>query len=260
MIRLAAVEQRFGSFRLSVDLEAQTGAYLVILGPSGCGKSLLLGTVAGLHAPAAGRILLDGEEVTAWPPERRQVGLVFQRSSLFPHLSVRENLAFGLRVRGVPRPEVAARVDELVETFGLGELLDRQTTTLSGGEAQRVALARALAVKPRVLLLDEPLSLLDHNARLELQEELRRLHGLLGFTALHVTHHREEARALGGRCAVMLGGRIVQEGPIDALLESPHCAFVARFLGLSGRPASPSDCGEACLARPGHCDRRRAEG
>jgi ABC-type Fe3+/spermidine/putrescine transport system ATPase subunit len=255
LIALEHVQRRFGAFSLSVTLRAAAGEYLVILGPSGSGKSLLLGTAAGLYVPDSGRVLLGGCDVTRDAPERRGVGFVFQRGSLFPHLSVNGNIEFGLRARGVRRAERRARVEELVVLFELQELVSRPTLALSGGEAQRVAIARALAPRPAVLLLDEPFSLVDHNARLELQEQLRRIHRQLGVTVLHVTHNREEARALGQRCAVMLGGRIVQQGSADEIFGRPRCLFVARFLGL--RDVSPPGvpaCSEACLGGVGRCD------
>jgi ABC-type sugar transport system ATPase subunit len=255
VIALQDVRRQWGPFSLRVTLSAEAGQYLVILGPSGCGKSLLLGTVAGLYLPRSGRVLLDGRDVTDAPTEERGLGFVFQRSALFPHLSVRANIAFGLRSRRWTRADRRARVDELVTTLGLQEVLERPVPALSGGESQKVAIARALAPRPPVLLLDEPLSLVDHNARLELQEELRRIHAELGITALHVTHNREEARTLGRRCAVMLGGRIVQEGTTEEVFERPRCLFVARFLGLRGGPLPEGPgCDESCLLGSGICD------
>jgi len=253
VITLEHIRRTWGTFSLDATLRARPGEYLVILGPSGCGKSLLLGIAAGIYHPRRGRVLLDGQDVTHSPPEQRGLGFMFQRSALFPHMSVRKNIAFPLAVRGRPRAEQRRRVEELVNTLGLQGLVDRPINGLSGGEAQKVAIARALAPRPRVLLLDEPLSLVDHNGRLALQQELRELHASLGFSALHVTHNREEARALGNRCAVMLGGRIVQAGPTGEVFNSPRCLFVARFLGQPERP-SPPGCSEACLAGTGACD------
>lgn len=255
-ILLDGVEARFGAFRLCLPwFEAEAQHYTVLLGPSGCGKSLLLGLIAGLHEPLAGRVVLDGKDVTTSPPERRELGLVFQKPSLFPHLSVEENILFGPRVRGLSHAQRRERLAELLALLHLSPLLERPVTALSGGEAQRVALARALAIRPRVLLLDEPLSLVDHNARLELQTVLAQLQAELGLTTLHVTHNRDEARALGQRCAVMLGGRIVQQGAMQQVLETPRCPFVAHFLGLHMDPwPREPRCHETCLAGSGCCD------
>ena len=232
MIRLQGVTQRFGAFTLAADLHVPAGAYLTLLGPSGCGKSLLLGTLAGLYPVERGQVLLDGQDVTHAPPEARALGFVFQKSSLFPHLGVADNIAFGLKMRGVGKSERRQRVDQLTDLLGMGSLLDRPATALSGGEAQRVALARALAPDPRVLLLDEPLSLVDHNARLELQAVLKRLHTELDLTVLHVTHDREEARALGDQAAVMQQGAVIQQGAWGEVHAAPANAFVSEFLGL----------------------------
>ncbi|MBN2496480.1 MAG: ATP-binding cassette domain-containing protein [Deltaproteobacteria bacterium] len=258
-IVLRGVQHDFGRFSLGpVDLEVEGGAYAVVLGPTGSGKSLLLKTVAGVLEPARGQVRLEGRDVTEVPAERRACGFVFQESSLFPHLTVPGNIAYGLRVAGTPRAETRARVDELVARLDLGRLIDRPVHALSGGEAQKVALARALARRPRILLLDEPLSQVDSFARAELQEVLARLHAELALTTLHVTHSFEEARALGDACAVMLGGRIVQRGSVDEVFARPACAFVARFLGCEaagGRYPDPPGCSQTCLAGTGRCDR-----
>ena len=255
MIEVRHLRRTFGAFALQADLRAGQGDYMVILGPSGCGKSLLLGTIAGLYAPDHGVIRINGQDVTRLPPEQRGVGFVFQKSSLFPHLDVLGNIEFGLTVRGVPRRQRRDRADELVAALGLEGVVDRPVPTLSGGESQRVAIARALAPRPEVLLLDEPLSLVDHNTRLELQDQLRRLHRSMEVTALHVTHNREEARALGSSCAVMLGGLIVQQGELETVLQRPRCVFVAHFLGLSEEPAPGVEgCSRVCLEGTGKCD------
>jgi len=254
-VALESLQASFGPFSIDVTLAARPGEYMVILGPSGCGKSLLLGLVAGIHAAQQGRVMLDGRDVTHMPPEQRGVGFVFQKSSLFPHLGVEDNICFGLRVRGTPQKERRSRAAELVRSLGLTLLLERPTAALSGGEAQRVAIARALAPRPSVLLLDEPLSLVDHNARQDLQDELRRIHDETGLTVLHVTHNRDEARALGQRCAVMLGGRIIQAGTLEQVFGQPRCGFVARFLGADDAPAREQwACTERCLAGTGMCD------
>ncbi len=255
MIRLVGLERRFGEFSLGpLSLHAERGDYWVLLGPSGAGKSMLLHTLAGGFAPEAGTIELDGRDATVERPERRDVGLVFQQSALFPHLSVRENVAYGLRARAVPARERKRRIDEIVSRTGIETLLARPTATLSGGEAQKVAIARALAVRPRVLLLDEPLGPIDFDARLGLQEELARLHRELGLTTVHVTHSRDEARTLSDHCAVMLGGRVVQRGETGAVFARPRCSFVARFLGVApDNVAGAPDCGDGCVRTPGCC-------
>ena len=258
MIEIEALELRLGEFALQdVRLRVETGSYAVILGPSGCGKSVLLRALAGLLRPARGAVRLAGRDVTDLAPELRRVGLVFQEPSLFPHLNVGGNIGYGLRVTGLAANERRRRVAQLVEVLGLGGVLGRPVTSLSGGEAQRVVLARALAVRPQVLLLDEPLSQLDHNTRIELQQELKRIHAELGLTTLHVTHSREEAWSLADQCAVMLGGRIIQAGPTGDVRGRPACAFVARFLGIDGAAEVPvpAGCSHGCLGGTGRCDR-----
>jgi ABC-type Fe3+/spermidine/putrescine transport system ATPase subunit len=250
----------FGDFALrDISLQIEKGSYWVILGPSGCGKSVLLQTVAGFFSPAKGRIRVGGSDITQLPPERRKMGLVFQQAALFPHKSVRENIAYGLRARKMPAEAVTRKVDQLVERLGLGAILARPVATLSGGEAQRIAVARALAIEPDLLLLDEPMSALDHNTRIELQVELARLHKELGLTTLHVTHSREEAAALGDHVAVMLAGRIVQRGPTAEVITRPRCPFVARFLGLDlSAIAAPPACAATCAEKPGQCNAKEA--
>jgi ABC-type sulfate/molybdate transport systems ATPase subunit len=256
VIRLERVTRRFGDFYLDgVDLDVPQGQYWVLLGPSGAGKTLLLHLIAGLHRPDAGRLLLAGEDAGAAPPEARGVGLVFQRSALFPHYDVTGNITYGLAVRGLDAAERRRRLDELVETLDLTALLDRPVASLSGGEAQRVALARALALRPRVLLLDEPLGPLDFDARRGLQEELRRVHQAFELTTLHVTHDREEARALADAAAVMVGGQIIQAGSLTALRDKPRCRFVARLLGEEERaPQDHPPSEQAGLNAGGSCD------
>ena len=255
MIEIAHLYCRFGEFALrDISLRIGKGEYWVILGPSGCGKSVLLQTIAGFFSPEQGQILVEGRDVTRAPPERRRMGLVFQQAALFPHKSVWENIAYGLRARKVLAGEVERTLADLVERLGLKTILARPVPTLSGGEAQRVAVARALAIRPDLLLLDEPMSALDHNTRLELQVELARVHKALGLTTLHVTHSREEAAALGDHLAIMLAGRIVQRGSCAEVLGRPRCPFVARFLGLdpSAIVALPA-CARTCEEKPGEC-------
>ncbi len=254
-VSVEGLTRRFGDFALErVSLRLGPGEYWVLLGPSGCGKTVLLHALTGFHDLDEGRVEIDGRDVTRTPPERRAIGLVFQRAALFPHLDVRGNIEYGLRAQRLDAAERRRRADEAVAAFGLQALLERPVATLSGGEAQRVAIARALATRPRLLLLDEPLSLVDHNARLELQAELRRIHREIGCTTLHVTHSREEAEAMGDHLAVMLGGRVVQAGAIEDVRSRPRCPFVAQFLGLDpGTAAESPACAAACLARPGRC-------
>jgi ABC-type sugar transport system ATPase subunit len=232
-----------GGFTLGpLALRVEPGEYFVLLGPSGAGKTVLLETVAGLRSAAGGRVLLGGVDVAGTPPEHRDVGFVYQDALLFPHLDVAGNIGFALRpptavrwVRGAVtlrrRAAHLPDVRQAAELLGVTSLLRRSPRTLSGGERQRVALARALARRPRVLLLDEPLSALDPDAREELQTTLRELHARIQTTVVHVTHSLEEATALGQRCALLAGGRLQQVGrPVD-LITTPRTAFVARFTG-----------------------------
>lgn len=242
MLTIEGLRVDLGGFVLGeMSLALGDGETLALLGPSGSGKTTLLKAIAGLCAPDRGRILLDGEDVTARPPQRRRVGWVPQDSDLFPHLSVEGNIAFGLRYAGLDRRARRERLARLAGLLGLDGLLARSPSTLSGGEARRAALARALAVSPRVLLLDEPLGMLDEPARASLLEALRRTHEELGTAAIHVTHDRDEARALGGsaRGAVLRAGRIEQIGTLEDLFARPATPFVAAFLGTGGGGAPP---------------------
>jgi thiamine transport system ATP-binding protein len=224
-----------------VSLELPTGDVLAVLGPSGCGKSTLLRAVAGLESLDAGSVAFDGQDLVAVPTHRRGFALMFQDGQLFPHQSVAGNVGYPLRLRRTPKAQVARRVEELLELVGLPGLGDRSTTHLSGGERQRVALARALAVEPRLLLLDEPLSALDRGLRERLAHDLRDILVAAGTTALLVTHDQEEAFAVADRMALMREGRVVQAGTVDAVWRAPVDAEAARFLGyatvLDGEPA-----------------------
>ena len=216
-----------------VSLDVADGERLALLGPSGSGKSTALRVVAGLQAPSAGRVLLDGRDVTRVPAHRRGVGLVFQDAALFPHRDVAGNVGFGPRVAGLSEDEREARVREALELVGLAGTERRDVTTLSGGEAQRVALARALAPRPQVLLLDEPLGALDGPLRRRLQTDLRELFERLRLTVVHVTHDVGEAFELGDRVAVLRDGRVAQVATPDELWARPADDWVARFLGMA---------------------------
>ncbi len=237
MISVTGVSKRFGDFQAldDVSLEVPEGSLTALLGPSGSGKSTLLRIVAGLEAPDAGDVVIDGRNQTGVPAQRREIGFVFQHYAAFKHMSVRENVAFGLKIRKRPKAEIAARVDELLGIVGLSGYQDRYPSQLSGGQRQRMALARALAVEPRVLLLDEPFGALDANVRADLRRWLRRLHEEVPVTTVIVTHDQEEAMEITDRIAVMHDGRIAQVGPPRELYEQPADDFVMSFLGPVSR-------------------------
>jgi thiamine transport system ATP-binding protein len=233
-----------------VSLELPRGEVLAVLGPSGCGKSTLLRAVAGLEALETGSVSYAGQDLARVPTHRRGFALMFQEGQLFPHQSVGANVGYALRVRHRPRAEVAARVEELLDLVGLPGHADRAPATLSGGERQRVALARALAVEPRLLLLDEPLSALDRSLRERLAGDLRSILVRAGTTALLVTHDQEEAFAVADRMAVMRAGRVVQSGTLDEVWRRPVDGEVATFLGYATVLAGPS--ADAVLRAGGH--------
>ena len=222
-----------------VSLAVAAGEFFTLLGPSGCGKTTLLRLIAGFEAPTTGAILLDGEDVTADPPNRRAVNTVFQSYALFPHLTVARNIGFGLEMQGRGRDETAARVSEMLRLTRMQDFAGRRTAQLSGGQQQRVALARALAPEPKVLLLDEPLSALDLKLRKEMQRELKRLQHETGITFVFVTHDQEEALTMSDRIGVMSAGRILQVGTPREVYTRPSSRFVADFIGetnfLTGR-------------------------
>jgi putative spermidine/putrescine transport system ATP-binding protein len=216
-----------------VSLTVGNGEFLTLLGPSGSGKTTILMMVAGFTEPSSGTIEIDGRDITALPPEKRNFGMVFQGYALFPHLTVAQNVAFPLTVRRRPRAEIAERVAGALDLVQLRPLAERTPKQLSGGQQQRVALARALVFSPDLLLLDEPLSALDKKLRAELQWELKSLHQRLGKTFIYVTHDQEEALSLSDRIAILRGGRIIQLGAPAELYERPATTFVADFLGKS---------------------------
>ncbi|MBV8256585.1 MAG: sn-glycerol-3-phosphate ABC transporter ATP-binding protein UgpC, partial [Actinobacteria bacterium] len=214
-----------------VSLEIAGGEFLVLVGPSGCGKSTLLRMIAGLEEVTDGSISIDGEEVTDLPPRARDIAMVFQTYALYPHMTVRENLGYGLKVRKTPKREVAERVEKVAEMLGLEKLLDRKPAALSGGQRQRVAMGRAIVRHPKAFLMDEPLSNLDAKLRVSMRAQLAALHGRLGTTTIYVTHDQIEAMTLGQRVAVMREGRIQQVDTPQALYSRPANLFVAAFIG-----------------------------
>ncbi len=234
-VRLADVVKRFGDVTAvdHIDLEVEDGEFFSLLGPSGCGKTTTLRMIGGFEQPTSGLIELHGEDVTWLPPYRRNVNTVFQNYALFPHLTIFENVAFGLRRKGVRSDEVKRRVTEMLELVELPGYERRKPGQISGGQAQRVALARALINRPAVLLLDEPLGALDLKLRKQMQVELKRIQQEVGITFIYVTHDQEEAMTMSDRIAVMNKGRYEQLGDPESLYERPKTRFVAGFLGVS---------------------------
>jgi ABC-type sugar transport system ATPase subunit len=214
-----------------VSLEIADGELVVLVGPSGSGKSTTLRLIAGLESPTGGRLRIGDRDVTDLPPQARDLAMVFQSYALYPHKTVRENLAFGLRMRGVERSDIDARISRAAETLQIGELLDRRPAQLSGGQRQRVALGRAIVREPQAFLFDEPLSNLDPALRLQTRAEIALLHRRLGATMVYVTHDQEEAMTLGDRIVVMRDGRVEQAGPPAEVYGAPATMFVARFVG-----------------------------
>ena len=245
VIEIVGVTKRFGSVTAVADvtLSIAEGEFFGLLGPSGCGKTTLLRMLAGFESPDAGQLLLDGRDLVGVKPYRRPVNMMFQSYALFPHMNVERNVAYGLRMEGVPRREALTRAHEALALVQLEGLAGRRPTQLSGGQKQRVALARALVKRPRVLLLDEPLSALDRQIRGEMQIELKRIQHTVGVTFIVVTHDQEEALTMADRIAVMEHGKVIQIGAPEALYESPGTPFVARFLGDSNLFTGTLDAG-----------------
>jgi putative spermidine/putrescine transport system ATP-binding protein len=236
-LELQHLQKRFGDVLAlrELDVALEGGEFLALLGPSGCGKTTALRIVAGFERPTSGRVLIEERDVTPVPPNRRDMGMVFQAYSLFPNMTAEQNVEFGLRVRGRDRGQRRKRVAELMELVGLAAAARRYPHQLSGGMQQRVALARALAIEPRVLLLDEPLSALDALVRVQLREEIRRVQTQLGITTLYVTHDQEEALSISDRVAVMSHGEIEQIGTPAEIYNAPETPFVAEFIGTMNR-------------------------
>ena len=234
-VEVVGLSKRFGSLTAleQIDFQIADGEFVSLLGASGCGKSTLLRIISGFERPSHGQVLIYGEDLTDRLPERRPTNMVFQRGALFPHMSVRENIGYGLRLRGWPRTQVSARVDEMLALVRLEALGDRDPAQLSGGQAQRVALARALAAEPRVLLLDEPLSALDLKLRQQMQLELRAIQKRLGATFVFVTHDQTEALVMSDRIAIMNAGRIEQYGTPRDVYRRPSSIFVSDFVGAT---------------------------
>src|SRR5882724_2554620 len=235
LLRLTGVAKAYGPVVAvhPLDLEIHAGDFLAILGPSGCGKTTLLNMIAGFVTPDAGTIEMAGSDVTRLGPERRPTNMVFQGYGLFPHMNVVQNIAYGPRLKRMPREEIDRQVRDVIRLVDLGGLEKRAVTELSGGQAQRVALARALIMRPKVLLLDEPLAALDLQLRKAMQEELRRIHRSIGGTFVFVTHDQEEAMRLANRIAVMQAGRLVQEGTAQEVYARPRTRFVSTFIGAA---------------------------
>jgi len=236
-VELKALYRRFGDVTAleGIDLAVASGEFVSFLGPSGCGKTTALRLIAGFDRPTSGRIEIDGKDVTRIPPNKRDIGMVFQAYSLFPNMTAARNVEFGLRVRKQGRGDRRSRSLELLELVGLGDAADRYPHQLSGGMQQRVALARALAIEPRLLLLDEPLSALDAKVRVQLREEIRRIQTRLGITTIYVTHDQEEALSISDRVAVLSKGRIEQIGEPAEIYGAPATPFVAQFVGTMNR-------------------------
>jgi putative spermidine/putrescine transport system ATP-binding protein len=246
-LELQHLHKEFGDFTAieEIDIALEAGEFLSLLGPSGCGKTTALRIVAGFERPTSGQVVVEGKDLTHVQPNQRDMGMVFQAYSLFPNMNAQDNVEFGLRVRGKPAGDRKRKVAELIELVGLSEAAKRYPHQLSGGMQQRVALARALAIEPRVLLLDEPLSALDALVRLQLREEIRRLQTQLGITTLYVTHDQEEALSISDRVAVLSKGHVEQIGAPADIYNEPETPFVAAFIGTMNRlEATVTDEGE----------------
>ena len=233
MVELRQVTKRFGTHEALKDASfaINAGEFMTFLGPSGCGKTTCLRLISGLDTPTSGRILIDGKDITFDPPYRRDVNQVFQNYALFPHLTIYENIAFGLRMKRIASADITCRVERVVQMTALGDFVGRKPAQLSGGQRQRVALARAIICEPKVLLLDEPLSALDAKLRTQMRLELKQLQKQLGITFIYVTHDQEEALTMSDRVAVINDGRVEQIGTVNEIYYKPATRFVASFIG-----------------------------
>ena len=235
LLSLRHISKNFGEGDVLADvsLDVHKGEFVTLLGASGCGKTTTLRIVSGLETPDTGEVILSGQDMTDWPPERRPVNTVFQSYALFPHMNVEKNVAYGLKVRGVNKKTQAARVKEMLELVQMSEYAKRMPAQLSGGQRQRIAIARALAPQPQLLLLDEPLGALDLQLRRQMQIELKRLQKKLGITFIYITHDQEEAINMSDRIAVMRGGKFEQLGTPEEIYDHPATRYVAQFIGRS---------------------------
>lgn len=235
MVELRNVTKRFGAYEAlkEASFEIRAGEFMTFLGPSGCGKTTCLRLISGFDTPTSGQIFLDGKDLTFEPPYRRDVNQVFQNYALFPHLTIYENIAFGLRMKKIPPAQIRERVDRVVKMTSLEAFTTRKPAQLSGGQRQRVALARAIVCEPKVLLLDEPLSALDAKLRTQMRVELKQLQKKLGITFIFVTHDQEEALTMSDRVAVLNAGRVEQIGTVNEIYYKPATRFVASFIGES---------------------------
>jgi spermidine/putrescine transport system ATP-binding protein len=250
VLRLSGVSKYFGTSAgvEKIDLDVKRNELVTLLGPSGCGKTTTLRMIAGFEYPTSGQILIDGKDVTYTPPNKREIGIVFQSYSLFPHMRVADNVAYGLKRRGVPREERMQRVREALDLVDLGSFHHRLPSELSGGQQQRVALARAIVIRPKILLLDEPLSALDAKLRERMRSEIRQLQRQIGMTTVLVTHDQEEALSMSDHIVVMNKGKVEQEGPPKSIYRAPRSTFVASFIGetnlFEGEILAPAEPGE----------------
>ena len=249
-LQLRGVHKSFGAVPVihNVDLDIQDGEFVVFVGPSGCGKSTLLRTISGLEEPTSGQVLIGGEDVTEYDPSERGVAMVFQSYALYPHMTVEQNLGFGLRMGGMPRDQVAVRVDQAARILEIGELMQRKPRQLSGGQRQRVAIGRAIVREPKAFLFDEPLSNLDAELRVQMRIEIAKLHQQLGATMVYVTHDQVEAMTLADRIVVLRAGRIEQQGTPIELYDDPDNMFVAAFIGSPRMNFLPGEV----VSRTGH--------